>query len=429
MSSFSYKNNILENILLHKNPLILSIHYFLNSYLMSKLQQWQPFILISIALCIGTLGTALPSPLYPLYQQLWQLQPSDITLIFVSYMFGCLATILFLGRTSNSIGYVKTLQLSLLFSIVGLLISAYAWNSFSLCIGRFIIGISSGLITTAALIGLMASTPSSHQASASQLSSIVTVIGFSLGPVTGGLFGQFAQAPLFTPYVFLMIIACLSLLSLFVLKKPDFQKQAFSIAPRLDLPAKSHHWQFLIVGMTAFGAFACFSLYASLASSFIQDILPWHGPLVSGGVISCVLFISALVQFFTKTWAMDKVLKYGLICLFTSQVLLLICMPWALSGLFFVSTIFLGLGHGMGLLGAFGFVHRMTTVENRATVVSTYLFMGYLGTILPIIAVGYGANVFGLMNAVMGFAVLMVIMYVLLYVYQHRIEKIKVYSA
>jgi hypothetical protein len=54
-------------------------------------------------------------------------------------------------------------------------------------------------------------------------------------------------------------------------------------------------------------------------------------------------------------------------------------------------------------MGAFGLIHQMTTTDNRAAVMSTYLFIGYLGTIIPIIAVGYLADHFGLMLGVLGF--------------------------
>ncbi len=72
---------------------------------MTHSHPWHPFVMIGLALIIGTMGTALASPLYPIYQEVWQLLPSHITFIFVSYMLGCLATLLFLGRTSNSIGF------------------------------------------------------------------------------------------------------------------------------------------------------------------------------------------------------------------------------------------------------------------------------------------------------------------------------------
>lgn len=48
---------------------------------MMSQQSWRPFLMVSLALCIGTIGTALASPLYPIYQELWHLLPSHITYI------------------------------------------------------------------------------------------------------------------------------------------------------------------------------------------------------------------------------------------------------------------------------------------------------------------------------------------------------------
>lgn len=157
--------------------------------------------MISLALCMGTIGTALASPLYPIYQQLWHLLPSQITYIFVAYMFGCLATLLFFGRASNSFGFLRTLQVGLLFVITGLVLSAFASNALWLGLGRFIIGIASGLISTSAMLGLILTIPDSHKAHAPQLSSIITVIGFALGPFIGGVIAQFSALPLLMPYL------------------------------------------------------------------------------------------------------------------------------------------------------------------------------------------------------------------------------------
>lgn len=392
---------------------------------MSKLEMWYPFMVISLALCIGTLGTALASPLYPIYQTTWHLMPSAITYIFIAYMLGCLTTILFLGRTSNSIGFLRTLQIGLAFIIVGLILSAWAINAHWLGIGRFIIGIASGLITTSALLGLLATIPDQYKADAPQISSIVTVFGFALGPLVGGVIGQFAQYPLFTPYIPIIVCAILSLILLFSIKQPEYQQQPFSMAPHLELPSANYHRQFMVVGLAAFGIFAVFSLFASLAASFVKDVLPWHGPAVSGGSIAAILFISALVQFVVRQWDAIKNIKCGLSCMVISLVLLSICMLKTWSILFFVSVIFVGIGHGMGLLGAFALVHHMTSLTNRAAVVSTYLFMGYLGTIIPIVAVGYGADHFGLIRAVSAFCVLMAVFNVLLFMWQKKLKVVK----
>ena len=370
---------------------------------MTTQQSWRPFLMVSLALCIGTIGTALASPLYPIYQELWHLLPSHITYIFVAYMFGCLATLLFLGRTSNSFGFLRTLQIGIVFVILGLALSSVASNALWLGLGRFIIGIASGLISTSAMLGLITTIPDSHKQNAPQLSSIITVIGFGLGPFIGGLIAQFSSQPLVTPYLPVIVAAVLCFFGLFLVKVRQFKAQPFSIAPHLEMPAVQHQALFFIAGFTAFSAFGAFSLFASLSPSFVKNLIPWHGPLVSGSAIASILMVSAIVQFLAKNLPAGKSLNLGLITLMLSFILLGLCMSMQWSILFFISDILVGVGHGFGLMGAFGLIHQMTTTDNRAAVMSTYLFIGYLGTIIPIIAVGYLADHFGLMLGVLGF--------------------------
>ncbi|WP_180057940.1 MFS transporter [Acinetobacter sp. YH12141] len=378
--------------------------------------------MVSLALIMGTIGTALASPLYPIYQQIWHLSPSQITYIFVAYMFGCLGTLLFLGRTSNTIGFLRTLQIGLVFISIGLVISVFAENALILSVGRFIIGIASGLMTTSAMLGMMQTIPETHKQLAPQLVSILTAIGFGLGPFVGGVIAQFSQAPLITPYLPIILGAVLCFVGLFWLKTPAFERQPFSIAPKLLRPEPQYHAVFMIVGLTAFNAFAAFSLFASLSPSFVQDILPWHGPLVSGTAITCILLISAVVQFFAKAVPTKKCLNIGLMIMLVSLVSLALCMILKASILFFASDILFGIGHGFALMGAFGVIHAITTLHNRAAVMSTYLFIGYLGTIVPIIAVGYLADHFGLGFAVISFCVAISALCLILWLWHQKLQ-------
>ncbi|OUY06593.1 MFS transporter [Acinetobacter populi] len=373
---------------------------------MNTRQTWQPFLMVSLALCVGTSGTALSSPLYPIYELSWHLLPSQITYIFVAYMFGCLAALLFLGRVSNHIGYVRTLQLGLLLCILGLGLSAFAPNVFWLSIGRFIIGIASGLINTSAMLGLFYTIPDSHKAYSAQLSSIITVIGFGVGPVIGGFIAQFFAYPLVTPYLPIILLSLLSLVSLFRLKA-KFTPQKLTFMPHLEMPETKYKLLFLIIGFSAFSAFGSFSLFASLAPSFIKEVIPWHGPLVSGMTISSILLLSASSQIIAKSLEPHKGLNLGLYTLIGSYVILAICMLMQWSILFFISVVGVGIGHGLTLLAAFSLVNKMTQTENRAAVVSTYLFMAYLGTILPILAVGYLSDHFGMIWGVVSFCLVM----------------------
>lgn len=361
--------------------------------------------MVSIALCIGTIGTALASPLYPIYQQFWHLLPSDITAIFVAYMFGCMTTLLFLGRTSNSIGYIRTLQIGLFFAIIGLVLSVFAMNVWMLGIGRFIIGIASGLISTSAMLGLIYTIPESHKQNAAQLSSIITVIGFGLGPFIGGSIAEFSDSPLVTPYLPIIVLAGVSLISLFWIRARSTETQPFSMRPHLETPVAEHKPIFYVASFSAFCAFAGFSIFASLAPSFIQDLIPWHGPMISGMTISSILIISAFAQTFARKMAMSKALNLGLWTLLSSVVLLTLCMLFKLGWLFFISVVFVGIGHGLTLIGGFSIIQKITHTENRAAVVSTYLFLAYIGTILPILVAGFLSDHFGFSIGIIVFCI------------------------
>lgn len=392
---------------------------------MSYQQSWHEFSTISFALVIGTMGTALASPLYPIYQRLWQLQPSDITYIFVAYMLGCLATLLFLGRLSNYFGFLRSLQFGILLVTLGLGLSIVAKDALFLGFARFIIGIASGLITTSAMLGMLHSIPISHQSLAPQLSSVIAAIGFGLGPLVGGLIAQLSTAPLVTPYVPVLMGSILCFIGLCFLPKPQFVAQPFSIRPLLQMPIGSYRALFCLVGFAAFSAFAAFSLFASLSSSFVVSVLPNAGPLISGFSIALILFISALIQFFARRLEAHRAIDQGLFGMILSLILLALAMQFKSSWLFFISDILVGIGHGLTLLGAFALVHRMSQEHNRAALISSYLFIAYLGTIFPIIAAGVFADYFGLTQAILMFCIAMTVFCFILLYWHTRLKQQK----
>ena len=61
------------------------------------------------ALAAGIVGLALfasgvPSPLYVIYRELWGFSPLVLTLVYATYAFGVLATLVIAGRLSDDVG-------------------------------------------------------------------------------------------------------------------------------------------------------------------------------------------------------------------------------------------------------------------------------------------------------------------------------------
>lgn len=143
---------------------------------------------------VGVMGTALISPLYALYKETWQLQTSDISLIYVIYMGGALCGLLFLGRLPDRVDFRPMMQWGLALSLLGTFASMMAWNMGSLIAGRFIVGIASSMLTTSATLGLSSLAPPGQVQRTAVITGFLMAFGFGLGPLLGGIMGPSSAA-------------------------------------------------------------------------------------------------------------------------------------------------------------------------------------------------------------------------------------------
>src|SRR3954452_20924136 len=62
---------------------------------------------------LGLFASVTPSPLYHTYSVLWHFSPLTLTLVYATYAFGVLATLLLAGRVSDDVGRRPVLLVSL----------------------------------------------------------------------------------------------------------------------------------------------------------------------------------------------------------------------------------------------------------------------------------------------------------------------------
>ncbi len=362
-------------------------------------------------MCVGVMGTALASPLYPLYQAAWGLQPSHITQVFVLYMVSALASLMLLGSLTNRWGFFKVLRAGLMVMTCGVLLSALSQNLWMFGASRVLIGLASGMITTASSIGLTQLNTSGDTQRAAATTSLTIAFGFGLGPVVGGLIAQWLPMPLRTAYVPSVVLGLLCIYALFKVQLPAGTVASHAAPsrgwrdylPSMTFPDRTVLRPYLLAAMAAFCAFGMFSLYAALAPSFMAQMVPWHGPAVSGISIGVILFLSAAVQFVAKSLPRKKVLMAGYLALAACN-LLLVWNVYAGSALLFgLSVLTTATGHGLCNLGGISVVNKVAAPSNRAGLLSTYLVIGYVGTILPILGLGALSDHIGLTRALVAF--------------------------
>lgn len=366
-------------------------------------------------MCVGVMGTALASPLYPLYQVAWKLRASDITHVFVVYMFGVLVTLLFMGRLIARFGFLANLRMGLVLMTSGLVLSAVAGQVPVFMAARLVIGIASGMISTSAATGLVHVGAGRDPRRVSAVTTVAMTLGFGMGPLVGGVIAQWLPHPLVTAYVPSIAMGLLAVHALFQLRDPTppapgtrrHGSPRAGVAqwlPRIALPPRTGRRHFWIASLGAFSAFGMFSLYASLAPSFMREMVPWHGPAVSGSTIAAILFLSSGFQLLVRKWRTRTVVVVGGAALATCNLLL----AWTTSSrapvLFAASVLVTAFGHGLANVSGMSVIGKLTHPAQRAGLLASYMVVGYLGTIVPILAVGWLADNLGLGRAVVVFS-------------------------
>lgn len=364
--------------------------------------------LLSFAMIVGVMGTALISPLYGLYKEAWQLQAVEISLIYVIYMGGALCALLFFGRLPDRLGFRPTMVWALVAAWVGTLISMLSWNMVSLTVGRFVVGAASSMITTSAALGFTQVVPPEKRSRMAMLSSTLIAFGFGVGPLMGGILGQWAPWPLVTTYIPTLALALLGIVGLRRIQLPPQSPAAAhqpitlaDIVPKLTWPAASDSGAFVLTCTLPFVAFGVFGLYASMLPLFLDKMVSWHGPIVSGTAVALILFASAAFQFMARHIPVRWCGFAGLVALAASNLILLVNLLVASSTLFFTGVLLTALGHAFTMLSGMTMINKIATHHNRSGLLSTYLVVGYVGSMVPMLGIGWIADRWG-MNTALG---------------------------
>lgn len=366
---------------------------------------------------VGVMGTALISPLYALYKEAWQLSASNISLIYVLYMAGALCSLLFLGRMPDRAGFRRVMQLGLVMALVGTVISMAAWNMTSLIVGRVIVGVASSMLTTSATLGLSLLSRPGQMQRVAMVTGFLMAFGFGLGPLVGGVMGQWAPYPLVTAYIPTLLLGALGLFALMRLQLPAAAQprdraplQWRDVLPKLTWTQAQDSWAFVLTCALPFLAFGVFGLYASMSPLFLDKLVPWHGPVVSGTAIAVILLASACVQMLAGRLPTHMCGSAGLVSLAVSNALLMANL-WAGSAILFALGVAMtAIGHGMSMLAGMSMINRMASAHNRSGLLSTYLVIGYIGSMLPMMAIGWIADHWGMHIAVCTFCIFVVLL-------------------
>jgi MFS family permease len=362
------------------------------------------FVLVAYAFLVTMIGTTLPTPLYPLFEQRYSFGELMVTVIFAVYAFGVIAGLLVFGNLSDEIGRKPVLMIGLTFSAVSALLFLFAGSLAPIYAGRVVSGFSAGIFTGTATAMLIDLAPGGRRRMASFVAVVVNLGGLGLGTLLAGLLADYARSPLRTPFVVDLVLLVPAVVGLLVTPE-TVQRRAFRLRmQRLSVPFEVR--TVFIRGATAgFGSFAVAGVFSSVAPVFLATILGRTSHALAG-VIVFILFSASIVgQLLVSLLSDRRALISGCALLVGGVGLLALALGIESLAALIASASVVGLGQGLVVGAGLAAINQRAPVERRGETASSFFVVMYVGLSLPVIGVGLASQAFSLRTAGIAFSV------------------------
>src|SRR6478752_10465000 len=157
-----------------------------------------------IGLALFASGT--PSPLYGIYRELWHFSPLTLTLVYATYAFGVLATLLLAGRVSDDVGRRPVLLVALGVLMASTVLFMFAGSAAWLFVARGLQGLATGAALSAASAALLDLHPRRDPAGVGLTNALAAAGGLGLGVLVSSTIVQLGIEPRVLPYVVLFTL-------------------------------------------------------------------------------------------------------------------------------------------------------------------------------------------------------------------------------
>jgi Major Facilitator Superfamily len=346
--------------------------------------------LVAAAFFVTMLGATMPTPLYPLYQRELGFGGLMVTVVFATYAVGVLAALLLVGRLSDQIGRKAVLLPGLGVAAASSLVFLIPHSLAALFVGRLLSGVSAGVFTGVATAMLIDLAPETGRARAGLLA---------------GALADHAPYPLVLPYLLHVALAVLTAFGLWVVPEPVGRRPGpvRLQVQRLSVPQQVRA-TFVRAAVGGFAGFALLGFFTAVSPLFLGQVLHETRHLVTGLTVFALLGSATLGQVASARLAERTSLLGGCVALAVGTVVVAVGLTTALLPVVLAGAVVAGLGQGASFRAGLQAVTGRAPAERRSAVSSSFFLVLYVAISIPVIGVGAGAQVFGLVPTAVVFA-------------------------
>jgi MFS family permease len=357
---------------------------------------------VAYALVTSVVGLALfasvtPSPLYGTYRELWGFSPLVLTLVYGTYAFGVLTTLILAGRVSDEVGRRPVLLLALgtlmLTTVVFMTAGSVEW----LFVARGLQGLATGLALGAASAAMLDLHARHDPARVGLANGVISAGGIGLGMLASSAIVELLPAPRVLPYVLLLALFGIAFAGALLMPEPVESHARPRLTPqRPGVPAGAVRRAFLLAALAVISSWSIGGLFFSLGPQLSASLFHSTDHLVAGVGVFVLAGAASIAQLAFGRTAPWVGAAGGSIAL-SLGMLLIVAAVGADSGVLYLAGALVGgAGFGVAFLGALRSLSVVIPPEHRAAVMSAFYVVAYLALSLPAIVAGLLVTPLGL---------------------------------
>jgi MFS family permease len=196
------------------------------------------YAVAALVVGLGLFASVTPSPLYRTYSVLWHFSPLTLTLIYATYAFGVLASLLLAGGVSDDVGRRPVLLAALGALMASSVLFMVAGSAAWLFVARGVQGLATGAALSAASAALLDLHPNRDPAGVGLTTATAAASGIGLGVLASSVLVQLGTLPRVLPYVLLLLLFALAFAGAYWMPEPVGKRGRFRLtAEWLNVPA------------------------------------------------------------------------------------------------------------------------------------------------------------------------------------------------
>jgi MFS family permease len=373
--------------------------------------RWTAYVL-----AVTAFAAAVPTPLYPIYEQQFGFSSGILGLVFGAYTAGVLLTLFFVAPQAERVGRRRMLYLGMIFTAAGAAGFAFAPGVLGLGLARVISGMGVGVTTSVATAAMSDLEPYRDQHHVARVAVAANFGGFAIGVVLSGFLVAYAPYPTELVYLVPVLASGIGLLAVYVTPETAtaLGSKARMRIQRISVPAKLRRWFWVAAG----GIAACYSIYglfAALMPSYLRSDLGVSSPWAAGAFVALMFGLAAATQLATAQIHDRRALLVGFPLLLGALVALVVLLPLSLWPLMVLVSAGLGVSVGLTFMGSVTLIDRVTPKERRGEILAGFYCAAYLALSVPTIGVAEASEAIGLTRAGVLFGVILAIAVAILY--------------